>query len=240
MKQHALLSLALVIGLLGSASLVSKPWVTIQQAEPILVKGYAEKAVRADQGSLTIYLSERGDSGAAAYKASGRTLQIVQKKIEELLGSESEIVELGTSVNESRKLNDKGNYTDEIDYYTASRSLRVNTERVEELSRLARRLYDLNAEGIRLNLDGPSFFVSSLEEVKAELMEKATINGRNRAEIMATSSGEKLGSLVSARQGVIQITKPNSTATSSYGTYDTETIDKVVKLVVTVEFKIGH
>ena len=57
---------------------------------------------------------------------------------------------------------------------------------------------------------------------------------------MATSSGEKLGSLVSARQGVIQITKPNSTATSSYGTYDTETIDKVVKLVVTVEFKIGN
>ena len=39
-----------------------------------------------------------------------------------------------------------------------------------------------------------------------------------------------MGSLVSARQGVIQITKPNSTRTSSYGIYDTETIEKVVKL----------
>ena len=35
-------------------------------------------------------------------------------------------------------------------------------------------------------------------------------------------------------------TKPNSTFISSYGIYDKETIEKVVKLVVTLEFKIGN
>ena len=60
-------------------------------------------------------------------------------------------------------------------------------------------------------MSGPEFFVSHLDKVKIDLMKRATENGRDRAEVMAKSAGEKLGSLVSARQGVIQITKPNST-----------------------------
>jgi hypothetical protein len=163
----------------------------------------------------------------------------VRKLIGDTLGEEAELVELSSSLSETKKLNEKGNRTNEVDYVTATRSLRVNSSQVEKLKVMSRQLYDLNGEGIRLTLSGPEFFVSQLDEVKIDLMKRATKNGRDRAEIMAKSSGEKLGSLVSARQGVIQITKPNSTRTSSYGIYDTETIEKVVKLVVTLEFKIG-
>ena len=92
---------------------------------------------------------------------------------------------------------------------------------------------------MRVHVAGPEFFVSSLEDVKRQLLTLATENGKQRAEILATNSGERLGSLVSARQGVIQITKKNSSQTSSYGIYDTETIEKVVKLVVTLEFEIS-
>ena len=52
--------------MLGAALIISKPWVTIQHAEPIMVKGYAERDVKADQGSLTVRISERGaDNGEA-------------------------------------------------------------------------------------------------------------------------------------------------------------------------------
>jgi hypothetical protein len=167
-------------------------------------------------------------------------LDAVRVLVEEVLGEDLEMVELSSSLSETKKLNEKGNRTNEIEYVTATRSLRVNSAKVQDLDRLSRKLYDLNGEGIRLTLSGPDFFVSNLDEVKIDLMKRATKNGRDRAEIMAKSSGEKLGSLVSARQGVIQITKPNSTRTSNYGIYDTETIEKVVKLVVTLEFKIGN
>ena len=80
--------------------------------------------------------------------------------------------------------------------------------------------------------------MSDIDQVKFQLMRESTKNGRKRAEILAESSGERLGKLVSAKQGVIQITKRNSSQTSSYGIYDTETIEKVVKLVVTLEFEI--
>lgn len=204
-----------------------------------MVKGYAEEEVSAGQGSLTVKISEKDDSNGGAYQKAGESLEMVRQLILDTLGNEVEVVELSSTLSETKKLNDKGNRTNEIEYVTANRSLRVNSEKVRELEILSRKLYDLNGQGIRLTLSGPDFFVSGLEEVKVDLMKRATENGRNRAEIMAKSSGEKLGSLVSARQGVIQITKPNSTRTSSYGIYDTETIEKVVKLVVTLEFKIG-
>ncbi len=76
--------------------------------------------------------------------------------------------------------------------------MRVNSPNVKDLESLSRKLYDLNGKGIRLTLNGPDFYVSGLDEVKIDLMKRATKNGRDRAEIMAKSSGEKLGSLVSA------------------------------------------
>ena len=239
MNKSLFIPLSVVIGLIGAAFVVSKPWVTIQHAEPIMVKGYAEQDVLADRGSLTIRVEEKGETNAQAYENAGKSLDQVMELVGKLLGEDVDLKELATSMSEVKRLNEKGSRTNEIEFYEASRSVRVNTEKVEELALLSRKLYDLNSKGIQLTQRGPDFFVSGLDEVKLELMEEATKNGHERAEIMAESSGEKLGSLVSAKQGVIQITKPNSSATSSYGMYDTETIEKVVKLVVTLEYNIG-
>ena len=49
MNKSILIPVALVVGLIGAATIISKPWVTIQHAEPIMVMGYAEREVMADQ-----------------------------------------------------------------------------------------------------------------------------------------------------------------------------------------------
>ena len=67
MNKNILFPFSLVVGLIGAALIISKPWVTIQHAEPIMVKGYAERDVRADQGSLTVRISERGADNGEAY-----------------------------------------------------------------------------------------------------------------------------------------------------------------------------
>jgi hypothetical protein len=136
------------------------------------------------------------------------------------------------------KYDENGKRTNEVQYYQAERRIRVSSGDVRGLERLTRMLFDLYNDGISITVDGPDFFVSDLESIKFRLVEEATKNGKSRAELMASSSGQSLGSLVSAQQGVIQITKKNSSETSSWGVYDTETIDKVVKLVVTLEFEI--
>lgn len=235
----ALIAILSLVGLLSSALIIAKPWVTIRHAKPITVKGYAEKLVRADSGSLTASVTATGSSNAEAYEQAGEKLQRLRTVIGLNLPSDTEITELQTTVREILKTNEKGQKTNLIDYYTATRKLRINTDNVDALQQLGRALYDLNSEGIRISLTGPDFFVSNLDSIKLELVESATSNGKERAKLMAQSSGEALGALTSAQQGVIQITKKNSSATSSWGIYDTETIEKVVKLVVTLEYEIG-
>ncbi|MEO0795135.1 MAG: SIMPL domain-containing protein [Verrucomicrobiota bacterium] len=222
-----------------AAIIVAKPWVTIHHTKPIVVKGYAEQPVHADTGSLTASVQSTGQSNADAYRHAGRSLERVHQLATEILGEDFALIELPASVYPVNKLNAQGKKTNFVDFYSASRSYRFDTDNVQGLEKLGRALYDLNAESININVNGPEFFISNLDEIKLNLVKAATANGKERAQIMASSSGEDLGSLVAARQGVIQITKTNSTETSSWGMYDTQTIDKVVKLVVTLEYDIG-
>lgn len=236
----AAIAAACLAGLIGAAVIVAKPWVTIQHAEPIVVKGYAETPVSADAGSLTVEVVQTAATNAEAYEKAGQSLEQVQGIVQATLQTDLELNELKTGVSEVTKLDENGKRTNEIDYYTVTRSLRINTKDVQNLKLLGRKLYDLNQEGMRITLRGPEFYVTHLDDVKLELVKKATENGKQRAQLMAESSGETLGTLVSAKQGVIQITKKNSSETSSWGIYDTETIDKVVKLVVTLEYAIDR
>lgn len=239
MKRAIIISLVCAAGLVVSALIIAKPWITIRQAKPIMVKGYAEKEVASDTGSLSAEVVVTGGSNSEAYVAAGGALEKVKMIASKVLESNFEMVELQTSVGETLKLDENGKKTNEVDFFRATRRIRINSTDVHGLEKLGRALFDLNAEGIRITVKGPSFFVSNLDAVKLELIERATENGKQRAELMANSSGEHLGSLVSARQGVIQITKKNSSQTSSWGIYDTETIEKVVKLVVTLEYEIA-
>ena len=239
MKKALIISLVASSGLIASALIIAKPWITIRQAKPIMVKGYAEAEVEADSGSLSATVVESAASNAEAYLAAGEALKRMKAIASKVLGNNLEMVELKTSVSETLKLNEQGKKTNEVDYYVVTRRIRINSGNVQGLEKLGRALFDLNGEGLRISVTGPNFFVSDLDRIKLELIEKATQNGKERAQLMADSSGEKLGSLVSARQGVIQITKKNSAETASWGVYDTETIDKVVKLVVTLEYEIA-
>jgi len=239
-KSTVVLALAIIAGGVSSAMILAKPWITLRQAKPIVVKGYAEQEVSADSGSLSASVTVTAPSNSLAYIKAGESLDKVKAIVRETLGDSCEIVELRTKISEVLKRDENGRKLNSVDYYLATRRVRINSDDVKNLEKLGRALFDLNAEGLSVSVSGPDFFVSSLDQVKLALIEKATANGRRRAELLATSSGEKLGKLVSARQGIIQITKKNSSETTSWGVYDTETIDKVVKLVVTLEYEIAR
>ena len=84
----------------------------------------------------------------------------------------------------------------------------------------------------------PDFYFTGLEPLKLDLLEQASANARLRADRLATSTGSWVKGIVSASQGVFQITGPHSTETSGGGLYDTSTIDKKVRAVVTMKYKL--
>lgn len=67
-----------------------------------------------------------------------------------------------------------------------------------------------------------------------DILRKVTENGKKRALEMAPSAGYSLERLVHPRQGIVQITKRNSSDIGDWDVYDTQTIDKVAKLAVTL------
>ena len=79
-----------------------------------------------------------------------------------------EINELKPAVKEVIKIDENDRRTNEIDYYTVTRAIRINTQDVQSPKTLERKLYNLNQQGIRINLRGPEFFVSHLDEVKLQ------------------------------------------------------------------------
>ena len=56
--------------------------------------------------------------------------------------------------------------------------------------------------------------------------------------MLIAASGGRLGSLRGVDVGVFQVTSPNSTDVSDYGTYDTSTLRKDVTAVVNVTFAL--
>ena len=92
--------------------------------------------------------------------------------------------------------------------------------------------------GNAITICSPEFLYTKIEDLKLDLLAKATQNAKARAQTLATAGGAKLGNIMSATQGVFQITTPLSTETASYGMYDTSTVEKDVRCVVNAQFEI--
>ncbi len=203
-------------GWIIAAIIVARPWITLRHVQPITVKGYAEQEATSDSASLTAVAIAHSRNSAEAYQTAGRYLDRCRQVVAQTLGEHAHTLELGAKVTEVRKVSEQGQKLNEVDYFVVERRLRVESADVHGMERLGHALNDLNAEGLRVDVLGPEFFISktALEKVKVNLIRAATEDGRLRAQTMAQASGARVGQLVSARQGVFQITKKNSSETS--------------------------
>jgi len=132
----------------------------------------------------------------------------------------------------------KGNDTNEIDYFKLDQSLSVESKNVKLIQSVSKELSGYISKRFELYVGDPNYYIQDLNKYKIDLLSKAAEDAHSRAMVMAEQSGGKVGKLSSAGQGVFQITSPNSTETSGYGTYDTSTIEKEIKSVVTLSYII--
>lgn len=93
-------------------------------------------------------------------------------------------------------------------------------------------------QNVNLNVNSAQYFYTRLSSIKTEMLNEATKNAFERADAIARSTGDRAGSVITASQGVFQITSKDSVDTSDYGSYDTNTIDKKITAVVRVSFKV--
>ncbi len=209
----------------------------------IIVKGLAEKPIQADSARWEINLqtSRATDSVTASY-------QLLDQEIKTL---QSFFVEHGFKATEM-KLGNKSSqpYYQDVDQgdgktirefrgYVAMQSLVINTRDIQKIEKAAKDAYLLDEKGISIE-QKPQYLVSNLEEIKMSLIANATKNAHSRANEFAKVGGVKVGAMRSASQGAFYILpESGSDDDSDYGgAYDKNTINKIARVVVTINYSI--
>jgi len=239
---------AATIGMIVSAYLLSRFMLKVQTTETtersITVKGVAEKEVTSDlatfRASITITATDRKAGYAELDKASKALCAHLDK-----LGFTAAMRE-DANMNCEAQYETK-NYKDDngksysvskFIHYELTYSVRVRTTDVKLVESNVLKVNELISQNYEVAVSAPQYFISNPERYKLDLVDQASASAAERARTAAQHSGSKLGPLMVARQGVIQITAPASNDTSDYGVYNTSTPQKVIRLVMTMEFEL--
>ena len=131
-----------------------------------------------------------------------------------------------------------GAYTDIQDSYNLNQPIQISSDNVETIKEISNDITSLINQGVDINVYPASYDYSKLPELKVSLLEKASLDAKNRASSMLKPSGNAVGKIQSVKMGVYQITPVDSTSVSDMGINDTTSIDKKVTAVANVTFKI--
>ena len=122
--------------------------------------------------------------------------------------------------------------------YTLRQTIEVNSGEVQKVTDIAKNVNELVATGAFFQTDSLEYYYSKLNDVRVNLLTDAVADAKARAQAMAKSSGSRVGKLVSASSGVVQVLSKGSVDVSDYGSYDTSKIDKEIMVTVRATFSV--
>jgi hypothetical protein len=210
--------------------------------ETISVKGLAEKPVRADRAEWTLNLQTQGATIAEALAKLRREKPALDKFLADAgfekaaLADSNESAEPNYEEVEGRN----GNLRSVQVGHIARQSIVVNTADIAKIVAASKAIVQFEADGHPVKYGAAQFLVSNLEDVKMSLIGAAMQNSRLRAAEFAKNGGVEVGAMRSASQGAFYILPAgaNSDVSDWGGTYDKSTVDKVARVVVTVDYSI--
>jgi len=239
--QIIILGICFVVATITSTVILSKGLLAIKKfsGQVITVTGSAEKKITSDFMVWKLNFSRRDIKMVAAFDLLKEDLNIVKGYLVGKGIKEGEIIIAPVATTVLHKKNEKGNDTNEIEGYILAQEIEVRSGDVVKVTDVSRQATELIEKGLEVISQSPEYFYTKLPELKLAMLSEATENAKKRAESMAKASGNKIGSIRSARMGVFQITPVNSYDVSDWGMNDTTSLEKKVNAVVNVEFAIS-
>jgi hypothetical protein len=205
----------------------------------IVVTGSARTEAVADNAVWTLSVSLSRPKVADAVAKVGSDVEAVTKYLTDG-GIPSEALTLGPVSTFGQEEWVNGNSTGRILNYRASRDVTVRTKDVELVSKLSQGIGSILQNGVNVNNYGPQYYISTLAELRPQLLEEAMKDAKLRAESITKAVGSSVGVVTGVKSGVFQVTTPDSTMTSDGGAYDTTTIKKTVTSTVSVTFTVNN
>jgi hypothetical protein len=176
----------------------------------------AYSALKSDENAIRLYLSKKGiDNTGMVFSA------VTINK------------EFGPTLDQNGR-----NIGQRFIGYNLVQAVKVESEDVDKVDKISREATELIESGIELNSASPLFYNTKLNEVKMELLGKASADAKARAETIAKNAGSSLGKLKKATMGVFQITGKNSNEDYSYGgAFNTSSRRKTGSITIKMEFQ---
>jgi hypothetical protein len=202
-----------------------------RSANGITVTGSAKVAAVADNAVWTLSVALSAPKVADAVTRVGAGVDSLTKYLSDG-GIPAEALTLGPVSTYAN-----GNSTGRILSYRASRDVTIRSTDVQLISKLSQGIGTLLQSGVPVNNYGPQYYVSTLADLRPQLLGEAMQDAKVRAEALTKAVGGSVGAVMSVKSGPFQVTTPDSTMTSDMGAYDTSSIDKTITSTVSVTFK---
>lgn len=205
----------------------------------ISVTGVAYQDVSADQAKWAIQIERTHKDRKTSYDLTLTDEQKVRTFLKN-----HDAPQTGPSSYDTRPVYSKaesdryGSDTNEIEGYRSTALFGITTGEVNKIDEISGKMHQfLIDEDITLTRNEVEYNYTKLEELKISLLEKAIANARERASAIGKNAGTTIGGIISANQGIFQINRSGDTSVSDYGNYDTSSIAKTVRALVTVELE---
>jgi hypothetical protein len=239
-SQIIILGICIAAATIASSVILSGGFMKVMKftREQISVTGSATKEIRSDYIVWRGEFSRREADLKSAYAGLKADLEEVMTYLHSKNVKDDEITICQVITETIYKKNEKGNDTNDIQGYRLVQGVEIRSNDVSKIDEVTREVTELIDQGIEFTSPAPEYFYTKLDELKIEMLAKATNNAKQRAESMVSATGNKIGSMRSARMGVFQITPATSTEVSDWGMNDTSSLDKKVMAVVTTSFAI--
>lgn len=243
---------AVVIALIAAVALIA--------CTTILTNGFTSYKKMTAGGGLSATGSASGDFESdlivwrARFSAYGQTTpeaygiikndtELVRKYLMDNGVTEDELVFSSVDISQRSRTeyDEYGNYVrDYPDGFDLYQSVTVTSTDIDKVEGISRDITNLIESGVQLSSFSPEYYCTKLNEVKLDLIEKATENARQRIDIMAAGTGCTVGKLLTANLGVFQITAQNS-GSGEYtydGAFDTSSRYKTANITVRLNYAV--
>lgn len=231
---------ALAVGLVLASAIFGLSFIRARRGDQtITVTGSARKRIKSDLVIWKAGISYQAPVLADAYRSLSENVPRVKQYLVSKGVPENQITISSISSTTHQVRDSNGQETGQISGYTLRQELEVRSNEVEKIAQLAREATELINQGILIESNPPEYHYTKLGEEKITMLAEAAKDAQQRAQRIAESTGSSIGSVKTARMGVLQITAADSTEVSDSGMNDTSSLEKDITAVVNVGFEIN-
>ena len=225
-------------GFIGASTVLVSGLRTVENS--ITVTGASTERIESDMAKWEVKVQTTGLSQIDSYEKHQDSIDKTIKflKANQIENGNGELMDIGPASTTKKEVRNPETGELVSTKWITSQWIEIESKDVSKIFKTHRKISELLGKGVLVSPSRPEFTYTKLAEKRVDMLAKATKDARIRAEAIAREAGSNVGAVKRVNTGVFQITVPNSTRVSSWGSYDTSTINKDITAVMGVTFGV--